>query len=43
MSRLEQIKERPGFEVFHESVQAKVGYEVSALRAIELVMFLNSD
>jgi hypothetical protein len=42
MSRLEQIKRRPGFEAFHESVKSKVGYEVSALRAIELVMFLNS-
>ncbi len=42
MSRLEQIKRRPGFQMFHESVKSKVGYEISSLRAIELVMFLNS-
>ena len=43
MSRLDQIKRRPGFQAFHESVISKVGYEISSLRAIELVMFLNSD
>ncbi len=42
MSRLKQISSSPGFEAFHESVKIKVGYEISALRAIELVMFLNS-
>ena len=42
MSRLEQIKRRPDFLMFHKSVESKVGYEVSALRAIELVMFLNA-
>ena len=39
---LERIKCRTGFRAFHESVQSKIGYEISALRAIELVMFLNS-
>jgi len=42
MLRLKQISSRTGFEAFHESVKIKVGYEVSAMRAIELVMFLNS-
>ena len=42
MTELERIKRRPGFDTFHESVQSKVGYQISALRAIELVMFLNS-
>lgn len=42
MSRLDEIKRRQGFQAFHESVKSKVGYEVGSLRAIELVMFLNS-
>jgi hypothetical protein len=42
MHELERIKGRHGFDSFHESVQSKVGYKISALRAIELVMFLNS-
>lgn len=42
MSRLEQIKTQLGFKAFHESVKEKVGYEISALRAVELIMFLNS-
>ncbi len=42
MSGLEKIKTRPGFEAFHESVKEKVGYGISALRAIEMIMFLNS-
>ena len=43
MSRLDQIKRLPGFQAFYESVKSKMGYEISPLRAIELVMFLNSD
>ncbi len=42
MSKLEQIRRQPEFEAFHQSVKEKVGYEISSLRAIELVMFLNS-
>jgi hypothetical protein len=42
MSRLEQIRRQSGFEAFHRSVKEKIGYELGALRAIELVMFLNS-
>lgn len=42
MSRLRQIKERPDFSAVHASVNAKLGYEVSPLRAIELIMFLNA-
>lgn len=30
------------FAAFHASVQAKVGYEVTPLRALEMVMFLNA-
>jgi hypothetical protein len=42
MSELERIKTHSIFPAFHNSVNTKVGYEVSALRAIELVMFINS-
>jgi len=42
MSRLQHIKERSGFAAFHASVNAKLGYEVTPLRAIELIMFLNA-
>lgn len=39
---LDEIKERDGFSMFHQAVNSKVGYEVSSLRAIEIVMFENS-
>jgi hypothetical protein len=42
MSLLEDTKKTQGFEAFHESVISKVGYDISPLRAIELIMFLNS-
>lgn len=42
MSRIDQIRRQPRFHTFHQSVKEKVGYEVSEIRAIELVMFLNS-
>jgi len=42
LSELERIRKHSSFSAFHNSVNAKVGYEVSALRAIELVMFINS-
>jgi hypothetical protein len=33
----------PHFKQFHESINNKVGYKVTPVRAIELVMFLNSN
>lgn len=41
LSILEEIKNKPGFPTFHASVNKKLGYEVTPLRAIELIMFLN--
>ncbi len=41
-SLLASIRSDPRFDAFHESVNGKIGYEVSPLRAIELVMFLNA-
>lgn len=29
--------------IFHASVQEKIGYPISAMRAVELMMYLNSD
>jgi hypothetical protein len=42
LNRLVQLQNDPRFDTFHESVNAKVGYDVSSLRALELVMFLNA-
>ncbi len=42
LSKLGQLRQDPRFPAFHTSVNAKLGYAVSALRALELVMFLNS-
>ncbi len=42
LDELAKIKKRAGFEGFHKSVEKKVGYPISDLRAIELVMFLNA-
>jgi hypothetical protein len=42
LSQLAHLKDDPRFDSFHESVNAKVGYTVSSLRALELVMFLNA-
>ncbi len=39
---LKEYSQKPEFEKFHDSVQEKVGYEVSPLRSLELVMFLNA-
>jgi hypothetical protein len=36
------LRKDPRFGVFYASVNKKVGYQVSDLRAIELVMFLNA-
>lgn len=42
LNRLAELQSHPRFDSFHRSVNAKVGYEVTKLRALELVMFLNS-
>jgi hypothetical protein len=42
LSHLHQLREDPRFAVFHTSVNDKLGYAVSDLRALEMVMFLNS-
>ena len=42
LDRLSQIQGDPRFKAFHQSVNRKIGYDVSPLRAIELVMFLNA-
>ncbi len=39
---LKELAKKPGFPPFHRSVQNKLGYSVSPLRALELVMFLNA-
>jgi len=42
LSRLSVIRTDRNFQNFHKSVNDKIGYKVSAMRAIELVMFLNA-
>jgi len=39
---LSQYQQDGRFPVFHESVNSKVGYEVSPFRALELIMYLNA-
>ncbi len=39
---LEILEQEKEFGAFHQSVNRKIGYDVSSKRAIELVMFLNS-
>jgi hypothetical protein len=39
---LGELAKRLEFQPFHASVNKKVGYDVSAMRALELVMFLNA-
>lgn len=39
---LEVLKQDSRFPAFHSSINQKVGYEVSALRALELVMFIGA-
>lgn len=41
LKMLKKIRERPRFAEFRKAVTKKVGYKVSGLRAIELIMFLN--
>jgi hypothetical protein len=43
LATLVEICARPAFPAFRASVNAKLGYDVSSLRAIELVMFLNAQ
>ncbi|WP_107879228.1 hypothetical protein [Neisseria animaloris] len=42
LNLLTKIQENSKFNDFHNSVNTKIGYKVSPLRAIELIMFLNS-
>jgi hypothetical protein len=42
LGKLEQLRKHSRFPKFHSSVSSKVGYQVSELRALELVMFLNA-
>ena len=42
LALVEGIRQAHGFDLFYKKVNNKIGYDVSALRAIELVMFLNA-
>lgn len=42
LETLAELRSDPRFPAFHRSVNQKLGYRVSALRAIELIMFLNA-
>ena len=42
LKKLTELQSHSRFARFHDSVNAKVGYEVSKLHALELVMFLNA-
>lgn len=42
LNELATLAQRPEFSRFHASMNEKVGYPVSPLRALELVMFLNA-
>lgn len=39
---LKNLKQNENFTNFYNSVQRKIGYEISPLRSLELVMFLNA-
>jgi len=41
MFLLQKIRNQSNFALFHKSINIKIGYNVTALRAIEIVMFLN--
>ncbi len=43
LETLSHLKQDSRFPAFHTSINKKIGYDVSALRAIELVMFLGSS
>ncbi|WP_394562119.1 hypothetical protein [Aquipseudomonas alcaligenes] len=40
---LQQLRQDERFPAFHASINQKMGYPVSALRALEVVMFLNAQ
>jgi hypothetical protein len=42
LATLANICSQPAFPAFRASVNGKLGYDVSPLRAIELIMFLNA-
>ncbi len=42
LNMLSRIRSDSRFKAFHASVNGKIGYAVSPLRAVELVMFLNA-
>lgn len=42
LEHLDQLQQDTRFTSFHTSVNGKVGYQVSKLRALELIMFLNA-
>lgn len=42
LNQLEKLRTNSEFTGFHQSVNKKIGYDVSPLRALELIMFLNS-
>ena len=42
LSILSELQRDDRFPAFHESVNNKLGYKVSGLRALELIIFLNS-
>ena len=42
LAQLRQLRQDPRLAGFHASINRKMGYEVSALRALEVVMFLNA-
>ncbi|GLZ88087.1 hypothetical protein Pres01_41380 [Metapseudomonas resinovorans] len=42
LARLQQLRQDARFPDFHVSVNRKMGYPVSALRALEVVMFINA-
>ena len=42
MSLLSEIERHEEFANFHTSVNTKIGYDVTSVRAIEIIMFLNA-
>jgi len=43
LRKCDEIRENTRFGKFHQSVNKKMGYDVSAIRAIEVIMFLNGE
>lgn len=42
LEKLNSLRTNDRFKSFHKSVVRKIGYDVSALRSLEIVMFLNA-